>query len=48
VVHLWGHALSQEEVGAMRVVAESVPGVQDVLSHMVVVPMATFQPVGTF
>ena len=48
VVHLWGHALSEEEVRAMRVVAENVPGVQEVLSHMVVVPMATFQPVGTF
>lgn len=48
VVHLWGHALSQEEVGAMRVVAENVPGVKEVLSHMVVVSGATFQPVGTF
>lgn len=45
VVHLWGHALSHEELEALTVAAEGVPGVREVLNHMVVAPGASFQPI---
>lgn len=45
IVHLWGHALSHEELEAITVAAEGVSGVREVLNHMVVAAGASFQPI---
>ena len=38
IVHLWGIARSDEEVEALRLAAERVPGVAEVESHLTVRP----------
>lgn len=45
VVRIWGRALSQEELEAVSVAAENVPGVRKVLNYMEVAPGASFQPI---
>jgi len=45
VVRIWGRALSQEELEAISVAAENVPGVRKVLNYMQVAAGASFQPI---
>lgn len=42
VVRIWGKALSDEELKAVTVAAETVPGVRKVLNYMEVAPGASF------
>lgn len=42
VVRIWGKALSQQELEAISVAAETVPGVRKVLNYMVVASGASF------
>lgn len=42
-VHLWGPVVGAEEGNAIRVAAENVPGVKDVVSHFGIPPSAASQ-----
>lgn len=46
VVHLWGSVPSEEQKEAVRVAAEGVPGVREVIVHLAVAKEATFPPTG--
>lgn len=48
VVHFWGICSSTSEIRALRVCAESVPGVKGVVDHMIVVEPGTFVDGGLF